>query len=293
MSPTSLLNTSGKAGAYLRLMRVDRPIGIYLLLWPTMIALFLAADGIPSTANLAIFIAGTVVMRSAGCVINDYFDRDLDGHVARTRARPLATGELSTKEALSLFAGLCAIAFCLVLLTNPLTIKVSFAALASVCLYPLMKRFIFLPQLVLGVSFAFGILMAFTAESGELPAYSGWLFAASILWTVAYDTFYAMADREDDLKIGIRSTAIWFGDYDRLITGLLQIVTLSLMLMLGLALELHWPFYTALAISAGQFAHQQVLIKNREPGPCLRAFLLNHYVGLCWFLGVVCDLMMF
>lgn len=292
----ALLNIAampGISGASLRLMRVDRPIGTYLLLWPTLMALWLAAGGIPTIKNLLIFIAGTFVMRSAGCVINDYADRHVDAHVERTALRPLARGEITPKQALMLFAALLALAFGLVLLTNWQTIQLSFAAVAVACLYPFMKRFTNLPQLVLGIAFSFGIPMAFTAEAGTLPLLAWILFAANFLWTIAYDTFYAMVDREDDLRTGVKSTAILFAEHDRRIIALLQAAVIGLMLVLGIAADLHWPFFVGILVSAGLFVYQQKLTIQRDRDSCFKAFLHNHWVGMCWFVALALDLALY
>ena len=214
-------------------MRFDKPIGTLLLLWPTLWALWFAAEGAPSTKNLIIFILGVVLMRAAGCVINDFADQNLDGHVERTQSRPIPSGAVSSKEALTLFALLCASAFILVLLTNSLTIKLAFVAVALAACYPFMKRFTHLPQVVLGTAFAWSIPMAFAAEAEQLPTELWALYAAVVLWTVAYDTFYAMVDREDDLKIGVKSTAILFGDMDIVITSSLQVLVLIALAMTG------------------------------------------------------------
>lgn len=211
-----------RAWDFVQLVRLDRPIGIYLLLWPTLWSLWIAADGVPELKNLLIFVLGVILMRAAGCVINDFADRNFDGHVARTKARPLATGKISVREAWITFAVLVALSFGLVLLTNATTVWLSFGAVAVASLYPFMKRYTYYPQVVLGAAYSWGILMAFTAERGELPASAWLLFLVNVLWTVAYDSYYAMTDREDDLKIGIKSTAILFGDADRLIIGSLQ-----------------------------------------------------------------------
>lgn len=279
----------GLAGASLRLMRVDRPIGTYLLLWPTLIALWLAAGGLPTLKNAVIFVLGTFVMRSAGCVINDYADRDVDAHVDRTAQRPLAIGEITPRQALALFAVLLALAFGLVLMTNWQTVQLSFAAAAVACLYPFMKRFTNLPQLVLGIAFSFGIPMAFTAEAGVLPLLAWILFAANFLWTIAYDTYYAMVDREDDLRTGIKSTAILFGQHERFIIGCLQACVIGLLLVLGVIAGLHWPFFTGVLVSTGLFYYQQKLTSERDRAACFKAFLHNHWVGMCWFLAVVLD----
>lgn len=285
-SPPSRIDT---LKAYSQLMRLDRPIGTWLLMWPTLWALWIAADGFPPWLTLLIFIAGVYLTRAAGCVINDYADRNIDGHVKRTHQRPLPSGKVSPREALYLFAGLMLSAFCLVLLTNPLTIMMSFGALALAACYPFMKRYTHLPQVVLGAAFSWAIPMAFTAIQGELPLYVWLLFMANLLWTVAYDTFYAMVDRDDDLKIGVKSTAVLFGNGDRLITGALQLLTLACLVAVRIQAELSWGFDLALAGAAGLFIYQQWLIRHRERDACFRAFLNNHYVGMLLFIGVVVD----
>ncbi|OYT94169.1 MAG: 4-hydroxybenzoate polyprenyltransferase, partial [Pseudomonas sp. PGPPP3] len=218
----SLNRLHPRAWDFVQLMRLDKPIGIYLLLWPTLWALWVAAKGVPSASNLLIFVGGVILMRAAGCVINDYADRHFDGHVSRTQARPLASGKVKPREALALFAGLVALSFALVLCTNATTVWLSFGGVALAACYPFMKRYTFYPQVVLGAAFSWGMPMAFSAETGSVPPEAWLLYIANLLWTVAYDTYYAMADREDDLKIGVKSTAILFGDADRLIIACLQ-----------------------------------------------------------------------
>lgn len=274
---------------YIQLTRLDRPIGIYLLLWPTWWALWIAAEGAPTLPNLLIFTLGVVVMRSAGCVINDYADRDFDGHVARTRHRPMAQGRVDTTEALLLFGILCLIGFVLVCFTNLPTLALSVGGLLLAAVYPFMKRHTFLPQVVLGAAFAWGIPMAFTAETGTLPRSAWLLYLATLIWTVAYDTQYAMVDRDDDRKIGIKSTAILFGDLDRLAIGLMQGTFLLLMSLLGSQLALGWPYALSLVASAGLFAWQQWLIRHREPAGCFKAFLNNQWVGAAIFIGMALD----
>lgn len=275
--------------AYVQLMRLDRPVGIWLLLWPTWWSLWLAAQGVPSWQNLLIFTAGCVLMRSAGCVINDYADRHFDGHVARTRTRPLATGQLQPRQALTLFVALCIAAFLLVLLTNRLTLMLSVGAVLLTMLYPFCKRHTHLPQAVLGAAFACAVPMAWAAEAGTLKPEVWLLFCTTLIWTLAYDTFYAMVDRDDDLRIGIRSTAILFGDADRVITGFLQGLVILSLLLLGRKFQMHWPFYGGLLIASSLFAWQQQLIREREPAACLRAFLNNQWVGAVIFLGIAAD----
>lgn len=273
--------------AYIKLMRLNRPIGIYLVMWPTLWALWLAAEGAPDTKTLLIFIFGCVFMRSAGCVVNDYADRKIDPNVKRTHDRPLATGEVSTKEAIALFGLLCSFAFVLVLFTNPLTIKLSFGGLALAIIYPFVKRYSQLPQIVLGAAFAWSIPMAFAAQTGDVPQYAWLIYVSVLLWTVCYDTFYAMVDREDDLKIGVKSTAILFGEMDRLMTASLQILTILTLILVGTRFELQWPYYAGLAVASGLFAYQQFLIREREPEPCFAAFLNNNWVGMAIFVGIV------
>ncbi|MEX1222479.1 MAG: 4-hydroxybenzoate octaprenyltransferase [Idiomarina sp.] len=269
-----------KLKPYWLLMRADKPIGTWLLAWPTLWALLIAGVGEPPLRIVVIFMLGVFLMRSAGCVINDYADRNLDGQVTRTRNRPLATGAVQPWQALTLFAGLLLLAFLLVLQLNLQTLLLSVVAVAVAALYPFCKRFTQLPQLVLGVAFSMGMLMAFTALEQGLPWYAWVLFIANLLWTVAYDTEYAMADRADDLKVGIKSTAILFGKWDRLIIGLLQLATLALLSWIGLALNLSLWFFAALAISALLFVYQQREIGGRDPQRCFHAFLHNHYVGM-------------
>lgn len=271
---------------YLALMRVDRPIGTYLVLWPTLWALWLAAEGLPDWHLLLIFVAGTFLMRSAGCVINDYADRHIDAHVQRTKARPFATGKVSEKEALAVFATLCLLAFVMVLFTNTQTIVLSFAAVGLAACYPFMKRYTHLPQVVLGAAFAWGIPMAFSAQSGELPPSLWLIYIAVLMWTVAYDTFYAMVDREDDLKIGVKSTAILFGDDDRAITTMLQASVIGVLILVGKQFEMSFIYYAGLMVAAGLFVYQQQLIKYRERDKCFQAFLNNHYVGMAVFAGI-------
>lgn len=271
---------------YIKLMRFDRPIGTYLVLWPTLWALWLAAEGVPPLGTLLIFVVGVVLMRAAGCVINDYADRHIDGHVERTRARPLATGAVSEKEALWLFVGMCLLAFLLVLLTNWLTVLLSFAAVALAASYPFMKRYTHFPQVALGAAFAWSVPMVFAAVTGALPPELWLIYLAVVIWTMAYDTFYAMVDRDDDMKIGVKSTAIYFGDEDRLITGILQASVVFILLIMGSRFHLGFIYFVAVAITAGLFIYQQRLIKNRRREKCFQAFLNNNYVGMAIFAGI-------
>ncbi|WP_416885928.1 4-hydroxybenzoate octaprenyltransferase [Marinospirillum sp.] len=289
MSSTVLPPWHQRLPAFFRLMRLDRPIGTWLLMWPTLWALWFAASGVPDLRVLVIFVLGVILMRAAGCVINDYADRDFDGHVERTTQRPLATGEVTAREALVLFALLCIAAFILVLFTNPLTLLLTPAGLALAACYPFMKRYTHFPQVVLGAAFSWAIPMAFAAQTNSLPPALWLVFAANLVWTVAYDTAYAMEDRPDDLKIGIKSTAVFFGHWDRLAIGVLQLATLVLLILAGWAFERGAFFYLSLAAMAGLFIWQQWLIRKRERGPCLRAFLNNHYAGMLVFIGLAMD----
>lgn len=274
---------------YAELIRLNRPIGIFLLLWPALWALWIAGEGHPQWAVVVIFVLGTALMRSAGCAVNDYADRHFDGEVARTCRRPLAEGRVSPREALAVFVVLSLIAFALVLFLNRTTILMSFAAVALAATYPFMKRYTHLPQVVLGAAFGWAVPMAFTALRDSVPV-EGWaLFAATLIWAVIYDTMYAMVDREDDLKVGIKSTAILFGRLDRLIIGLLQVIMLGLLAWVGAAAGRGLWFYAGLAVAAGLFAYQQYLIRGRAPAACFRAFLNNHYVGMAVFAGLALD----
>ncbi|MBQ0757766.1 MAG: 4-hydroxybenzoate octaprenyltransferase [Amphritea sp.] len=272
-----------------QLMRVSKPIGTYLVLWPMLCSLWIAAEGIPSLDLLFIFCLGTFLMRSAGCVINDFADREVDGHVKRTAQRPLPGGRISTKEALALFFVLLISAFILVLFTNSLTIWLSFGAVLLAASYPFMKRYTHLPQVVLGMAFAWAIPMAFSATLDEIPTIAWLIYTATMLWTVAYDTMYAMVDRDDDIKIGVKSTAILFGDMDKVIIGILQLLTLIIFIMVGLKLGLAIGFYLGLTVMAGLFVYQQYLIKDRQREACFSAFLNNNYAGLALFIGIVID----
>ena len=266
-------------------MRLDKPVGIYLLLWPTLWALLMAGQGLPPLDISIIFVAGVIVMRSAGCVINDYADRKVDGSVKRTAQRPLATGEVTAKQALQLFAALIAMAFVLVLFLNWQTIALSVVALLLASSYPFMKRYTHLPQVVLGAAFGWAIPMAFMAVLETVPTYAWWLFAANLLWTVAYDTMYAMVDRDDDLQIGVKSTAILFGKNDVFIVMSLQTLALSILASIGVAINATWPYYAAIAFSALLCVRQYQLIKRRQREGCFTAFLENHYVGLTITIG--------
>ncbi|MDX8404652.1 MAG: 4-hydroxybenzoate octaprenyltransferase [Mariprofundus sp.] len=283
------MNVTNRIQLYKRLMRADRPIGTLLLLWPTLWALWIAGAGYPDWGIVVIFTLGVFLMRSAGCVINDYADRDIDPYVERTRARPLATGEVSKKEALGLFASLCLIAFALVLLTNKLTIMLSVVAVALAALYPFMKRYTHWPQVFLGAAFSMAIPMAFAAQTSAVPAAVWLLFFANVCWVVAYDTMYAMVDREDDLLIGVKSTAVLFGKYDRHLIGLFQGLFLILMLLAGSAFALG-IFYDLGLFAASIFAvYHQFLIFHRDRKTCFKAFLNNNLLGAVVFLGIMMD----
>lgn len=283
------LSIGQRVRLYWQLMRMHKPIGALLLLWPTLWSLWLAADGVPRWDVLVIFVLGVFVMRSAGCVINDFADRKVDGHVKRTRERPLVSGQVSGGEAIALFIGLCLLAFGLVLLTNPLTIQLSVGGVLLAFSYPFMKRYTHLPQVVLGAAFAWAIPMAFAAQSGALGVEVWLLYTAVVLWTVVYDTFYAMVDRDDDLRIGVKSTAILFGEQDRLMTGVLQALTLYALVMVGSRFELGTFYYLSLGVAAALFAYQQYLIRFRQREACFKAFMNNNWVGLAIFIGVVAD----
>lgn len=272
---------------FLLLMRFHKPIGIFLLLWPTLWALWIAAKGTPPLFLLFIFIAGTIVMRAAGCVINDIIDRKIDLNVSRTKDRPITSGRLSVKAALILLGFLYFAALLLVGLLNPFTIKLAIAAVILASIYPFAKRFTHWPQLILGFAFSWGILMAFAAITNTLPLSAWLLFLASVLWTITYDTEYAMTDRDDDLKIGVKSTAILFGKHDRFIIALLQSAMLTVLIYLGIYLKLHWVYFLSLGVAAIIFIYHQKLIAQRNPQSCLRAFLNNNWVGLVIFLGIL------
>ncbi len=282
--------TLTKLQAWSRLMRIDKPIGSLLLLWPTLWALWLAGEAVPPLQVLLVFVLGVFFMRAAGCVVNDFADRKIDGHVKRTQMRPLASGAVSEKEAKVLFVVLALVSFGLVLTMNALTIWLSFAGLALAWVYPFMKRYTHLPQVVLGAAFGWAIPMGWAAVSDSVPLNAWLLFFANICWTVAYDTQYAMVDRDDDLKIGVKSTAILFGRFDKLIIGLLQLSTLLLLSLVGLRMGLDGAFYWSLLIAGALFVHQQKLIAERQRERCFQAFLNNNYVGLVIFIGIALNM---
>ena len=273
--------------AYWRLARFDKPIGILLLLWPTWWALLFAGGGRPALRNILIFSCGVVLMRAAGCVMNDIADRNFDPHVERTRQRPLASGELNLKQALGLFFVIMLLAFLLVLLTNALTIKLALFGAVLASSYPFFKRFTHLPQVVLGIAFSWGIPMAFAAENAAVPLLAWWLLAVNTLWSVIYDTLYAMVDREDDLAVGIKSTAILFGSLDILITGILMLLMTAMLTALGLWLGLNWPWFAAILISVVLFGRQLASVRHRDRDACFKAFLNNNWVGVAIFLGLL------
>jgi len=271
----------------IEIMRFDKPIGTYLLAAPTLWALVIAAGGAPSPALLLIFVLGVVVMRAAGCTANDLADRHLDGHVERTRTRPLVTGALTPGEALVLLLSLLLAALALVLLTNPLTVKLAPIGAALALVYPFMKRVTYLPQFVLGAAFSWSIPMAFAATTGELTPGLWWLFGANLLWTVVYDTQYAMVDREDDLQVGIKSTAILFGNLDRRIIGMMQLCCLGCFWATGYAFDLGHVYTLSIVMVAGLFAWHQWLIKDRDPKACFKAFNQSKWIGIIVLLGLV------
>lgn len=277
--------TRAQLQPYFRLMRLDRPIGNFLLLWPTLWALWVAAGGLPKLDVLLVFVVGVVLMRAAGCVINDYADRDFDGQVERTKHRPLATGEVTPKAALLLFAALGLLSFALVCTQNSLTIQLSFVGVALASIYPFAKRVTHLPQFVLGAAFGWATPMAFAAQTGELPPITWLMFAVTLLWTVAYDTMYAMVDRADDLQAGIKSSAILFGRFDKLAIGLLQLLTLTALFLVALFVDTTEWFYLSLILASFLAVYQQYLIKDRDRAQCFKAFLNNNYFGAVIFIG--------
>ena len=274
---------------YARLMRLDRPIGIWLLLWPTLWALWVAGNGRPDPRVLLVFVLGVTVMRSAGCIVNDFADRNVDPHVRRTRERPLAARRVSPTEALVLFAALLGAALWLVTRLDRFTLALACVGAALTVSYPFLKRFFALPQLYLALAFSWGVPMAFAALTGALPRVTWVMFLATVIWVTIYDTLYAMVDREDDLKIGVNSSAIIFADLDRLIVGVLQLTMLAALALLGRSLQFGTAYLAALGVAAVLFLYQQWLIRAREPNACLRAFLNNHYVGMSIFIGILLE----
>ena len=272
---------------YYYLTRLDRPIGIFLLLWPMLWALWIASEGQPSLLVLFVFLVGVVLMRSAGCVINDFADRKIDPHVQRTSQRPIAAGKVTPKEALVVFVILCLIAFGLVLLMNRFTIYLSFGGVALAAIYPFMKRYTHLPQVVLGMAFAWSVPMAFAAQTNEVPRITWLIYVITVVWAVIYDTMYAMADREEDLKIGVKSTAILFGDADKVILAVLQVMMFVGLLLLGQKVGLNMFYFIFVGIAAGFALYQQYLIRDREPLKCFQAFLNNNWLGAMIFFGIL------
>ena len=272
---------------YSLLMRLNRPVGIYLLLWPTLWALWIAGVGHPDLLVVVVFVSGVVLMRSAGCVINDYADREFDPHVERSRDRPIAAGRVKPKEAIALFVVLCLAAFGLVLLMNELTIWLSLAGVALAASYPFMKRYTHLPQVYLGAAFGWAVPMAFAAQTGSVPKVVWLLFVATVLWATVYDTMYGMVDREDDIKIGIKSTAVLFGEADRVIIAIIQILFLGALLLIGGAADLGGYYYFGVLLASALSIYQQYLIRNREPQFCFQAFLNNNWLGAAVFSGLV------
>lgn len=283
------MNLREKIDVYARLSRLDRPIGTFLLLWPCLMALWLAAGGLPDLKVLIIFIIGVFVMRACGCIINDYADRELDTYVERTRSRPLASGEVTVKEALGLFVVMGLFAFGLVLLLNPLVVKLSLVGMLLTIIYPFTKRYTNMPQMFLGTVWSWSIPMAYAAQTGEVPVEAWWLFAANWFWTVAYDTMYAMVDRDDDLKVGIKSTAILFGRYDRQIIGLFQLAALACFMTAGYVAERGTLYLVGLLAFIGFGLYQQRLIYDRQRAPCFKAFLNNNWAGMVLFVALGMD----
>jgi 4-hydroxybenzoate polyprenyltransferase len=274
---------------YWLLARFDRPIGILILLWPALWALWVASDGKPDLLVLIVICLGVVLMRAAGCVINDYADRDFDPHVERTKQRPIPAGKVKPKEALIIFVVLCLCAFGLVLLLNPFTIMLSFVAAFLAASYPFMKRYTHLPQAYLGIAFGWAVPMSFAAQINSIPPVAWVMYLAVVLWALVYDTMYAMVDKEDDLKIGVKSTAILFGAYDRHIMAILQIIIIGLLLAVGQMKQFSWPYYGGVLAASGFSIYQQKLIYHREKAPCFEAFLNNNWFGAAVFAGLVMD----
>lgn len=274
---------------YWLLSRFDRPIGILILLWPALWALWVASDGRPDLGVLTVICLGVVLMRAAGCVINDYADREFDPHVARTKQRPIAAGKVKPKEALWIFVVLCLCAFGLVLTLNIFTILLSFIAAFLAASYPFMKRYTQLPQAYLGIAFGWAIPMSFSAQTNYIPHVAWVMYLAVVLWALVYDTMYAMVDKEDDLKIGVKSTAILFGSYDRHIMAFLQLIIIGLLIIVGQMKYLSWPYYGGILVATGLFVYQQKLIYYRDKNQCFKAFLNNNWFGMVVFIGLLVD----
>ncbi|MFU8788462.1 MAG: 4-hydroxybenzoate octaprenyltransferase [Methylobacter sp.] len=289
MMDTAMDRVSDRIRQYWLLARFDKPIGILILLWPALWALWVASDGKPDGLVLAVICLGVVLMRAAGCVINDYADRNFDPHVERTKQRPIAAGKVTPKEALIVFVLLCLCAFGLVLLLNVYTILLSFVAAFLAASYPFMKRYTQLPQAYLGIAFGWAVPMAFSAQTNSIPPVAWVMYLAVVLWALVYDTMYAMVDKDDDIKIGVKSTAILFGAYDRHIMAGLQVVIIGLLLAVGAMMQAGWPYYGSVLIAAGLSVYQQKLIFQREKVLCFKAFLNNNWFGLAVFLGLLLD----
>jgi 4-hydroxybenzoate polyprenyltransferase len=278
-----------RAKQYWLLARFDKPIGILILLWPALWALWVASNGKPNLLVLTVICSGVIIMRAAGCVINDYADRDFDPHVGRTKQRPIAAGKVSPKEALIFFLVLISVAFILVLLLSTYTILLSFGGAFLAASYPFMKRYTQLPQAYLGIAFGWAVPMSFSAQMNSIPVVAWVMFIAVVLWALVYDTMYAMVDKEDDLKIGVKSTAILFGDYDRHIMAVLQVIILALLITVGMMANSGWAYYVGLLVAAGLFVYQQKLILHRDKALCFKAFLNNNWFGLAVFVGLLVD----
>jgi 4-hydroxybenzoate polyprenyltransferase len=287
------IDLKDRALQYGLLMRFDKPIGIYLLMWPALWSLWIAGEGQPDTWVLLIFIIGTILMRASGCVINDYADRNIDGHVARTRQRPIASGKVTPREAKLLFMVLCLIAFVLVLTLNTLTILLSFAAVVLAFIYPFSKRYTYMPQVFLGLAFGWAVPMAFAAQTGEVPIVAWLLLTATVLWATAYDTMYAMVDREDDIRIGVKSTAILLGEADKVVIAMIQGLFIITLWVVGTKVEMGLFYYLGLLAAACLSIYQQFLIKDRRPEKCFKAFLNNHWTGAAIFIGIVLQYLVY
>ena len=272
---------------YGKLMRIDKPVGIWLLLWPTLWALWLAGEGHPNQGLFVVFVVGVFIMRSAGCVLNDYVDRNIDPYVERTRNRPIASGAVAPTEALTLFVALGLIAIGLATMLNRPAQLLALVAAGLTIAYPFIKRFVSIPQFILGAAFGWAVPMVFAAQTGAVPQLAWVVFAAALIWAVIYDTFYAMVDREDDRKLGVKSTALLFGDADLFVVGGLQLIMLLALIFVGLRAELGLWYYLSVAVAAGLMAWHQWLARDRQPAGCFAAFLNNHYIGLVIFIGIV------
>jgi 4-hydroxybenzoate polyprenyltransferase len=287
ISPRLKQNVVAQLRNYGKLMRVDKPIGFWLLLWPTLWALWLAGEGHPDQGLFAVFIIGVFIMRSAGCVLNDYVDRKIDPYVERTRTRPIASGAVAPMEALVLFAALSLIAIGLATMLNRPARMLAIVAAGLTVAYPFIKRFVSIPQFVLGAAFGWAVPMAFAAQTGSTPELAWLVFGVAVIWAVIYDTFYAMVDREYDRKLGVKSTAILFGEVDLFVIAGLQLLMLAALIFVGLRAELAFWYFFSVAGAAGLMAYHLWLARDRQPGGCFNAFLNNHYIGLVVFIGIV------